>query len=388
MKNSRIVLMLGAAALGLFLRLPLPETSKAQEQPLPLDAGQGYSGKRSEPVQYQVDFSAVVTAPYRTKVLRVWFPLPASDAAQEVRDSQLSTFPVTVDPQIATELVYGNRFAYFEFQSPKGAQIIRHRFQAKVCQMDWDVDPGRVVPVDHWPESFVPYLRDVDGLAANDAFQGVLQNLLAVGRSPAASLLASIQWVDRNLHYDHVQASLQASAEHAFQQQRGHCSDYHGLCATFGRSLGVPTRVVYGLNLFPKESPSHCKMEAFLPPYGWVPFDVSETQKLIALIEHAPALSDEEKERYAAAARDRLQRGFRDNTWLAVTRGVDYALAPPASKPVRVVRTIYAEADGVPLPEPDPANPNQRTFAWMTAHDFQADRQVAYPYQDYKSLDK
>jgi transglutaminase-like putative cysteine protease len=388
MNNSRIALMLGAATLGLFLRLSLPGTSIAQQQPQPLDAGQDYSGKRSEPVQYQVDFSAVVTAPYHTKVLRVWLPLPPSNSAQEVRDNQLSTFPVTIDPQINTEPVYGNRFAYFEFRSPKGAQIIRHRFQAKVWQMDWDVDPGRIVAVDHWPESFVPYLRDVDGLAGDDAFQGVLQNLLAVGRSPTASLFASIQWIDSNMKYDHVQASLQASAERAFQQRRGHCSDYHGLCATFGRSLGVPTRVVYGLNMFPKESPSHCKMEAFLPPYGWVSFDLSETQKLIALIEKAPTLTDEEKVVYAAAARNRLQRGFRDNTWLGVTRGVDYALVPPASKSVRVVRTIYAEADGVPLPEPDPANPNQRTFAWMTAHDFQADRRVAYPYKDYTSLDK
>src|SRR5207302_3894538 len=86
-------------------------------------------------------------------------------------------------------------------------------------------------------------------------------------------------WVQHNMKYHHVHASLQASAEHALKEGRGHCSDYHGLCAALGRSLGYPTRVTYGINPFPKNSPSHCKLEAFLPPYGWVSDDVSETQR-------------------------------------------------------------------------------------------------------------
>ena len=53
-----------------------------------------------------------------------------------------------------------------------------------------------------------------------------------------------------------------------------------------------------------------------------------------------------------------------------------------------VVRTLYAEADGIALPEPDPANPNQRAFAWMTAHRYTPDRPVTYPFKDWKSLQK
>jgi len=68
------------------------------------------------------------------------------------------------------------------------------------------------------------------------------------------------------------------------------------------------------------------------------------------------------------------------------TRGTDYDLAPPAAKRVAVVRTIYAEADGVALPEPDPANPQKREFSWMTVHQYKADRKVTNPFRDYKSL--
>ncbi len=140
------------------------------------------------------------------------------------------------------------------------------------------------------------------------------------------------------------------------------------------------------MNLFPKNSPSHCKMEAFLPPYGWVPFDVAETQVLMNAIKKNPELDAATKENLVRAAQDRLFKGFRDNTWFLQTRGSDYDLEPPAARKAAVVRTIYAEADDVALPEPDPANKDNRTFAWMTVHDFRPDRVVTYPFRDLKSL--
>jgi hypothetical protein len=196
-----------------------------------------------------------------------------------------------------------------------------------------------------------------------------------------------MDWVDANLKYDHASASLRADADHAFAQLCGHCSDYHGLCAAMGRTLGYPTRVTYGLSLFPKNSPSHCKLEAFLPPLGWVSFDVSETQKLVQMIAADKSLSDAEKQRLTVAARRRLKRGFRENGWLLVTKGTHYELAPKASAPVAVVRTIYAEADGEPLPDPDPANAKKREFAWMTVHQYKADKAFAQPFKDYATLE-
>jgi hypothetical protein len=197
-----------------------------------------------------------------------------------------------------------------------------------------------------------------------------------------------MSWVNDNFKYDHVDASLAASALHALEKRRGHCSDYHGFCAAVGRALGYPTRVTYGINPFPKNSPSHCKLEAFLPPYGWVSFDVSETQKLIELIKSDTALAVEKKTELSAAARARLLSGFRDNTWFLQTRGSDYELAPSAAKRAAVVRTIYAEADGTALSEPDPANKEQQQFSWMTVHKYVPDRSVAYPFADWQTLVK
>jgi hypothetical protein len=82
-----------------------------------------------------------------------------------------------------------------------------------------------------------------------------------------------------------------------------------------------------------------------------------------------------------------MLRGFRDNTWFLQTRGTGYDLAPPASQPVHVVRTIYAEADGVVLPDPDPGAKGKKEFAWMTAHEYKASKQVPYPFKDWKTLE-
>ena len=51
---------------------------------------------------------------------------------------------MAVEPQLGTEEVYGNRFAYFEFESPQGAQILRHQFRIKVWELHWNLDTDKV----------------------------------------------------------------------------------------------------------------------------------------------------------------------------------------------------------------------------------------------------
>lgn len=352
-----------------------------------LDPRQPYSAERRNPVTYDVEILVAVTAPYKTKTLQVWFPIPPSDHGQELLATELSSFPESVKPQIADESLFGNRFAYFAFANPQGAQVIRHKFRIRAWELRWRLDAARVQSVTQWPESFAAYRRSESQAVVSDArFEILLAEIVPQRRGSLQDFDTVMTWVDGHFTYDHVRASLKASSVHALETQRGHCSDYHSFCAAMGRLLGHPTRVTYGLNAFPKSSPSHCKLEAFLPPYGWVSFDVSETQKLTKAIRSNKELSDSERSELLTAARNRLASGFRDNTWFVQTRGTDYDLVPKASARVPVVRTIYAEADGRPLPDPDPSSAEQSTFAWMTAHRFESDQSVKYPFTDLTSL--
>ncbi len=364
--------------------LPFPRLGEGADS-APWSPDLPYTADKTDPIVHDVEFVIVVTPPYHCQVLKVWVPVPPSDAAQQITGSEFDTFPLEVKPRIETEPVYKNRFAYFEFHRPQGAQIIRHRFRATVWNLNWKVTPENVSPILDWPDSFACYLKP-QALENEQAFQELLHRIVPKRVGPSTDLSKVMDWIDRNLTYDHIQASLKADANHAFSLRRGHCSDYHGLCATMGRMLGYPTRVTYGISLYPKNSPSHCKMEAYLPPHGWVSFDLSETQKLIRAIEQDDQLSRIQKEQLATAARRRLRSGFRENSWLLLTRGTDYELAPRAQGPVRVVRTAYIEADGEVLPDPDPANREKREFSWMTAHRFKSDRPLVLPFKDYSTL--
>lgn len=88
-----------------------------------------------------------------------------------------------------------------------------------------------------------------------------------------------------------------------------------------------------------------------MPPYGWVSYDLSETQKLAVKVSKDDQLSPGQRMKMVDFVRQRTLNGYRENTWLLVTRGENYPLAPEASNPVSIVRTIYAEADGIPLKE-------------------------------------
>ncbi|MFN0055168.1 MAG: transglutaminase-like domain-containing protein [Planctomycetales bacterium] len=356
-------------------------------KPVDLDPQLPYQAERSNPVTYEVDYSIIVTAPYKTKRLQVWLPLASSDVGQDVEERTLATFPMRVEPAIASETRFGNRFAYFEFKEPQGAQIIRQQFRVTVWELRWNLDAEKLSEVKRWPAAFDRYRQgDSQGIIVDARLESVLREIVPRNGNGLRDLDKVLTWVNDNFEYDHADASLRADSTHGLQRRRGHCSDYHSFCAALGRAMGHPTRVTYGINTFPKSSPSHCKLEAYLPPYGWVSFDVSETQKLTHELRKSPALSAEDKQVLSAAAHRRLIRGFRDNTWFAQTRGTDYDLVPKASGRVSVVRTIYAEADGVPLPDPDPANKEQTRFAWMTSQEFIPDRPVAYPFSDWNSL--
>jgi transglutaminase-like putative cysteine protease len=345
-------------------------------------------GIKSDPVTYDIDFAAIVTAPYHTRTLKVWLALPQSDVAQTIEGSAFSTFPTKVEAKVGQEKVHGNKFAYFEFDQPEGAQIIKHQFKATIHEMRWNIEPAKVARVERWPASFDIYLKPDQSVFFDDKVQKLVLDVVPKPMNASDDLASVMHWVNKHMKYDHATASLKGSAEHALSKKTGHCSDYHGLCAAFGRALGYPTRITYGINTFAKSSPSHCKLEAFLPPYGWVCFDVSETQRVVESIEKDETLDAAKKAALIRLAHERLQKGFRDNTWLQQTRGTDYDLVPPARKRVPLVRTIYAEADGVALPEPDPANAKQREFGWMTAHRYVPDRKVEYPFKGWKSLVK
>ena len=343
------------------------------------------------PVTYDVDFSVVVTPPYHTQVLKVWLPLPQSDAAQEVERRRVSQSSRWRSSRRSPPSRLRQPFAYFEFDDPQGAQIIRHRFRVKVWELRWNLDAaqGRSRSKE-WPAAF-------DRIAAANrrrcrsmtAFASCWPRSCRSRDGPLGDLSAVMDWVSDHLKYDHHDASLRADSQHACSTSSAATAATITACAPrWAGRWAIPTRVTYGINPFPKNSPSHCKLEAFLPPYGWVSFDVSETQKLIAADSQGrEARRQPRRSDWPPPASDRLLERLPRQHLVLQTRGTDYDLAPPASRKVPVVRTIYAEADGVAAARARPGRPEKREFAWMTVHKYTPDREVTYPFKDFENPD-
>ena len=141
-----------------------------------LDPAMPYQAERSNPVTYDVDFSVVVTAPYKSKVLKVWLPIPQSDPGQEFTEGELTSFPMAVEPRIGAEKVFGNKFAYFEYKEPQGAQLIRHTFKIKVWELHWNLSADKIEAVKNFPDVFKPYLRgEAQAVVADERFASVLR---------------------------------------------------------------------------------------------------------------------------------------------------------------------------------------------------------------------
>ena len=324
------------SALAVIVVLTAISTVRAAE-PNQLDPHLPYQAAKSNPVTYDVDFSVVVTPPYKGKLLKVWLPMPQTDFGQVVTEVSLDSFPVAIEPKIGTEKTFGNKFAYFEFHDVQGAQIIRHKFKVKVWELRWNLDSAKILTVHDWPASFDRYRNgESQAVVVDERFEKLLKQIVPQPTNPLTDMSAVMDWVILDFKYDHEDASLQASAVHALEKHQGHCSDYHGFCASMGRALGNPTRVTYGINPFPKNSPSHCKLEIFMPPYGWISFDVSETQDMLTAIANDTSLDQPTRQKLMGLAKDRLVHGFRDNTWFLQTEGTDYDLEPRAAKRVAV----------------------------------------------------
>ncbi|MCX7642336.1 MAG: transglutaminase domain-containing protein [Armatimonadetes bacterium] len=329
---------------------------------------------RSNPVTYDISAQLVFTAPVGTKVAHVWIVKPPNDAGQELLDFETEPKPTLEAP----DPLYGNQLVYFRFDEPDGAQVIRYRLKVRVWELHWSLDPSKVTSYRKGP--MTEWLRSESRIIVDDPRVKALARKIVNGSTePFERVRRILEFIVDSMTYSHGECSLQASALHALIRRVGHCSDYHGFATALLRSLGVPARVVYGINPHKRRSPSHCKLEVFLPPYGWVPFDLSETDKVLEQLAKSD-LPESVKARKRNEILRWLFSGFRDNTWFRVTTGTDFPVVPAVAPNPPVIRTAYIVCDDKILPDPDPANPNRMEFAWQLVWNSKSDKPVAYPW--------
>ncbi len=370
MKHSLITVLLGTAALA--------QVASAESAKSALDPNQPYTATMGTGVRYDVSFDIVFTAPAGTKQAGVWLPVPKTDNVQQVKGYRTEPPPATDE----AEPLYHNHFVHFTYENPKGGQIIRQNFEVTTHELRWDLDPAKATIVEEWPNSFEPYLRSEPKVVVDQRAKGLAHKIVGQEKNPVLQARLLTHYIMKTLNYDHTTCSLEASSVWALDKKVGHCSDYHGLATALARAINIPAKVTYGINPLPKNSPSHCKAEFYFAGYGWVSFDISETQQLVKKIEKDDQLDAVAKNNKIKSVMDRFEKGFRDDTWYKIADGTSYVLAPATKDETpALVRTAFIEADGKTLQDPNPGNATLREFAWMTVADFHPSRAVQYPFK-------
>ena len=295
-------------------------------------------GARGPARAYEGRIGAKVAAvPGEALTLEVWIPVPRSGPYQDVGAVEVEApWPMTLhfDPE------YGNAFyhARIDNPSPGGFEVAVSfpvtRYEARV-----DVDPARVTGL---PDDLSPYRRYLSP-------SQYVRIIPEVRRMAAEAVKGKTGLYDRvialrDLVYDtmaydkSVPGYGKGDVERACKVRKGNCVDFHTLFMALCYSQGIPVRYVSNADLpFGKMAPNycgfgfHCSVEVLLPPYGWVPVDISHAKK-------------------GRNTKDFYFGGW-DNYRGELGHGRNVMLAPPqqGNRLQHVPNTPYIEVDGVPF---------------------------------------
>ena len=218
--------------------------------------------------------------PGTVKTLDIYLPIP------ENRNNQTLLAPVRFDPK-PTELIedsWGQKIAHFTFKDLKGYSIVRPGWTAdtKISAVEYFIYPDKVGLLDDIPpEIRTKYTQDGDKYRLSDPIVRELARKIAPEEK-------NPYWIVRRVYEylaDHLEYNLKPvggwnPAPTVLRRGTASCSEYSYTMIALCRSLGVPIRYVGAVSLRGDDASFddvfHRWTEVFLPPYGWIPFDVNK----------------------------------------------------------------------------------------------------------------
>jgi len=292
-----------------------------------------------QPPARKFSFSYTVRIPAMADTkekLRLWIPVPQSDAYQDITALEVSG---PVKHVLKKDAFYHNEFAYFDVppaELQKGFEVrmtfnmVRweHRVALdappaagadppSAAERKRDLEPDRLVP-----------LTGVIGETSAEETKGLTD--------PLAKARALYNYVVATMKYDKTGTGWgRGDAAYFCTAKKGNCTDFHGFFIGMARAAGIPARFEIGFPLPAKATEGtiggyHCWAEFYVKGYGWIPVDASEAWK------------NPDKREYFFGAHDVNRVQF--------TRGRDIDLAPKQSGPALNFSVYpYAEMAGKPF---------------------------------------
>ena len=218
--------------------------------------------------------------PGTVKTLDIYLPIP------ENRDNQSLLGPVRFDPK-PNEMIedsWGQKIAHFQFKDLKGYSIVRPgwKVDARILAVEYFIYPDKVRTLDDIPLDIRnKFTQDGDKYRVSDPYiQELARKIAGQEKNP--------YWIVRRIYEylaDHLEYNLKPvggwnPAPTALRRGTASCSEYSYSMIALCRTLGVPIRYVGAVSLRGDDASFddvfHRWTEVYLPPYGWIPFDVNK----------------------------------------------------------------------------------------------------------------
>jgi transglutaminase-like putative cysteine protease len=287
--------------------------------------------------------------PAGAKRARIWLVVPREDPAQKISGLSIKG---PGRSSVETGGTYGNRFAYFDVENPTNGMKVEADFTVERQKVIVPVNREKARPLTSGDaQKYAAELAGSRYVPVNDKYKKLAQDIVGDEKNPARQAKKLYDWVLDYVEYwvkdpATKKASPNGESEYCLATKTGNCTDFHSLYASLSRSIGIPTRMVYGsffqgendpipnkatLNGKDTDASYHCWVEVFVRRIGWVPLDV-------ALADLLP--TKEQQDSYFGSL------DARRVTW---SYGRDLTLAPAQDGgPVNAMHKVYVEIDGKP----------------------------------------
>ena len=287
--------------------------------------------------------------PAGAKKARVWLVVPRRDRAQEIGEIKLSG-PVT--GAVTRGGTYNNSFAYFEVDNPANGMKFAADFSVTRRAVRVEPDPTKEQPLTAEDKTrFAGDLASNKYVPVGGKYADLAKQIVGEEKNPVLQSRKLYDWVLNNVEYwvkdpKNLKASPNGESDYCLTTKTGNCTDFHSLYASLSRSLGIPTRMVYGSFFQGENTPVpnkaslegkdmdasyHCWIQFYAKGLGWVPLDVAL----------ADLLPEAQQASYFGGLDERRV------TW---SYGRDLTLEPAqAGPPVNAMHKVYVEIDGQPF---------------------------------------
>jgi len=218
--------------------------------------------------------------PGTVKTLDIYLPFP------ENRDNQALLAAVQFEPK-PTEVIedsWGQKIAHFAFKDLKGYSIVRPEWKvdAKISAVEYFIYPDKVGALEDIPPDIRhKFTQDGDKYRMSDPYiQELAQNIAGKEKNPYWIVRRIYEYLADHLSYNLKPVGGWNPAPTVLKRGTSSCSEYSYSMIALCRSLGVPIRYVGAVSLRGDDASFddvfHRWTEVYLPPYGWVPFDVNK----------------------------------------------------------------------------------------------------------------